>query len=143
VVTSKQLIFPRILVVPTGKLQSGFSPFTLKVDTLNYPPVSEELWAKHLRTDQVDVIAMGKGGIEESRLEDYVVSGLVDFDDVSYDFTLRPALRPGWSGGQATAQLLARRPRDAQVLSCYQRDIARSFTSNAGTTLGKRRPDTK
>ena len=28
---------------------------------------------------------MGKGGIEEARLEDYVVSGLVDFDDISYD----------------------------------------------------------
>src|SRR5450759_2948387 len=76
---------PRILVVPTGNVQSGFNPFTLKLDTLNYPPVSEELWAKHLRTDQVDVIATGKGGIEESRLEDVVVSGLVDFNDVSYD----------------------------------------------------------
>jgi type III restriction enzyme len=51
---------PRILVVPTGKVQSGFNPFTLKLDTLKYPPVDEELWAKHLRTDQVDVIAMGK-----------------------------------------------------------------------------------
>ena len=28
---------------------------------------------------------MGKGGIEETRLEDYIVSSLVDFDDVSYD----------------------------------------------------------
>ena len=31
------------------------------------------------------MLALGRGGIEEARLEDYVVSGLVDFDDVSYD----------------------------------------------------------
>ncbi len=84
-VIQQTIDIPRILVVPTGKVQSGFNAFTLKVDTLNYPPVSEELWAKHLRTDQVDVISTGAGGIQELRLEDYVVSGLVDFDDVSYD----------------------------------------------------------
>jgi type III restriction enzyme len=83
-VIQQTIDIPRITVLPIGR-ESGFNTFTLKVDTLNYPPVSEELWAKHLRTDQVDVIAMGRGGVEESRLEDYVVSGLVDFDDVSYD----------------------------------------------------------
>ncbi|MEO7042714.1 MAG: hypothetical protein ABI035_10675 [Gemmatimonadaceae bacterium] len=31
------------------------------------------------------MLSPGKSGPEESRLEDYVVSGLVDFDDVSYD----------------------------------------------------------
>ena len=76
---------PRILVVPTGEVKSGFNPFTLKLDTLRYPAVSEELWAQYLRTDEREVVAMGSGGIEEKRLEDYVVSGLVDFDDVSYD----------------------------------------------------------
>lgn len=84
-VMQQTIDIPRILLVPTGKVQSGFNAFPLKVDTLNYPPVSEELWAKHLRTDQLDVISTGAGGIEELRLEDYVVSGLVDFDDVSYD----------------------------------------------------------
>jgi type III restriction enzyme len=65
-VIQQTIDIPRILVVLTGKVQSGFNAFTLKLDTLNYPPVSEELWAKHLRTDQVDVIAMGKGGLEAS-----------------------------------------------------------------------------
>ena len=84
-VMQQTIDIPRILVVPTGDVQSGFHPFILKLDSLHYQPVSEELWAKHLRTDQVDVISTGSGGIEELRLEDYVVSGLVDFDDVSYD----------------------------------------------------------
>ena len=29
--------------------------------------------------------SLGRGGIEEQRLDDYVAGGLVDFDDVSYD----------------------------------------------------------
>ncbi|MEQ1674536.1 MAG: type III restriction endonuclease subunit R, partial [Candidatus Nitrotoga sp.] len=30
-------------------------------------------------------VTLGVGGIEEKRIEDYVVSGLVDFNDISYD----------------------------------------------------------
>ena len=124
-VIQQTIDIPRILVVPTGKVQSGFNAFTLKVDTLNYPPVSEELWAKHLRTDQVDVIAMGRGGIEESRLEDYVVSGLVDFDDVSYDAHADLLYD---LAGQVVKHLSSYLPDEHEtrkVLSCYQRDIAR------------------
>ena len=124
-VIQQTIDIPRILVVPTGEVQSGFNPFTLKLDTLNYPPVSEELWAKHLRTDQVDVIAMGKGGIEESRLEDYVVSGLVDFDDVSYDSHADLLYD---LAGQVVKHLRSYLPDEHEtrkVLSCYQRDIAR------------------
>jgi len=59
--------------------------FSLTLDTLNYQAPSEELWIQHLRTHQLEVVGLGKGGIEEVRLEDYVVSGLVDFDDIAYD----------------------------------------------------------
>ena len=76
---------PRILVVPKGEVKAGFKPFNLQLDALKYPAVSEELWIQHLRTSQRDVVATGNGGIDEKRLEDFVVSGLVDFDDVSYD----------------------------------------------------------
>ncbi len=123
-VIQQTIDIPRILVVPTGNIQSGFNPFTLKLDTLNYPPVSEELWAKHLRTDQVDVIAMGKGGTQELRLEDYVVSGLVDFDDVSYD--AHADLLYDLSG-QVVNRLRSYLPDEHEVrkvLSSYQRTIA-------------------
>lgn len=84
-VTQQTIDIPRILVVPKGEVKAGFKPFTLKLETLKYPAVSDELWIQHLRTNQLEVMALGHGGIEEERLEDYVVSGLVDFDDVSYD----------------------------------------------------------
>jgi type III restriction enzyme len=124
-VVQQTIDIPRILVVPTGEVQSGFSPFTLKLDALNYPEVSEELWAKHLRTDQVDVIAMGKGGFEESRLEDYVVSGLVDFDDVSYDSNAELLYN---LAGQVVKHLRSYLRDDHEtrkVLNTYQREIAR------------------
>lgn len=84
-VMQQTIDIPRILVVPTGKVLSGFREFTLELGSMNYQPPSDELWAQHLRTGQVEVLAMGQGGIDEFRLEDYVVSGLVDYDDVSYD----------------------------------------------------------
>jgi type III restriction enzyme len=124
-VIQQTIDIPRILVVPTGKVQSGFHPFTLKVDTLNYPPVSEDLWAKHLRTDQVDVIAAGHAGIQESRLEDYVVSGLVDFDDISYDAHSELLYNLAAQVVQRLRTYLPDEDEVRKVLSCYQRDIAR------------------
>jgi len=41
--------------------------------------------ATHLRTHLTEVVTLGDRGIKEQRLEDYLVRGLVDFDDVSYD----------------------------------------------------------
>jgi len=125
IVKQQTIDIPRILVVPTGKVQSGFHPFTLNVETLNYPVVDEELWAKHLRTDQVDVISTGAGGIEELRLEDYVVSGLVDFDDVSYD---AHADLLYLLAGQVVARLKSYLPDEHEVrkvLGCHQTEIAR------------------
>lgn len=124
-VIQQTIDIPRILVVPTGTVQSGFNPFTLDLK-FNYPVVDDELWAKHLRTDQVDIIAMGKGGIEEPKLEDYIVSGLVDFDDVSYDAHADLLYD---LAGQVVKHFRKYLPNDhevSKVLRCYQREIARS-----------------
>lgn len=75
----------RILVVPKGEVRSGFKPFTLDLSGLNLQAPSEELWVPYLRTGSTEVVGLGKGANDEARLEDYIVSGLVDFDDVAYD----------------------------------------------------------
>jgi type III restriction enzyme len=122
-VTQQTIDIPRILVVPKGEVKSGFRPFTLDLATLKYPAVSDELWIQHLRTHQLEIVALGRGGVDESRLEDYVVSGLVDFDDVSYD---EHADLLYDLAGQAVAHfknyLSAEDTR--KVLRCYQRPIA-------------------
>jgi type III restriction enzyme len=84
-VIQRTIDIPRILVVPKGEVESGFKPFTLDLSGLNYQPISDELWRQVLRTGEVEVIGLGKGGIKEQRLENYVVSGLVDFDDIDYE----------------------------------------------------------
>ena len=84
-VVEQSIGIPRILVVPKSEVRSGFKPFRLELSTLNYPAPSDELWIQHLRTHQLEVLGLGKGGVEEARLEDYIVGGLVDFDDVAYD----------------------------------------------------------
>jgi type III restriction enzyme len=123
-VTQQTIGIPRILVVPKGEVKSGFKPFELKVDTLRYPPVSEELWVQYLRTGGTETVALGRGGIEEARLEDYVVSGLVDFNDISYDdhADLLYDL-----AAQTVRHLCTYLSEDEtrKVLRCYQRDIAK------------------
>ncbi|MGH2560165.1 MAG: DEAD/DEAH box helicase, partial [Thermomicrobiales bacterium] len=82
-VVGQTISIPRITVVPTGDVRSGFHPFILDLSGINYPPVSEELWRQGLRTGEGVTIGLGAGGFVEHRLEDYVVSGLISFDDVA------------------------------------------------------------
>ncbi len=84
-VAQQTIDIPRILVVPKGEVDSGFRAFDLDLSGLNFQPISDELWVQFLRTGATEVIGLGKGGIKEKRLENYVVSGLVDFDDIDYE----------------------------------------------------------
>ena len=84
-VVQQTIDIPRILVVPKGEVKSGFHEFKLEVFGLSFQPISEELWVQFLRTGVTEVIGLGKGGIKEQRLENYVVSGLVDYDDIDYE----------------------------------------------------------
>lgn len=116
---------PRITVMPKGEVKAGFKPFTLDLTGMRYPAPSEELWAKHLRTDQVDVIGLSQGNLLERRLEDYVVSGLIDFPDIAYD---EHADMLYDLAGQVVCHFLTYLPeKDAgQVLALHQREIARA-----------------
>ena len=123
-VMQQTIDIPRILVVPQGEVQSGFKPFTLNLDTLKYPAVSDELWIQTLRTNEREVLALGRGGIEEARLEDYVVGGLVDFDDISYDE--HADLLYDLATQTVRHFLTYLSDEDTRkVLRCFQRDIAR------------------
>jgi type III restriction enzyme len=124
VVTQQTIDIPRILVVPKGEMKTGFRPFTLDLNALKYPAVSDELWIQHLRTSQLEVLALGRSGIEEASLEDYVVSGLMGFDDISYD---EHADLLYDLAGQTVRhfQTYLSEEETRKVLRCYQSDIAR------------------
>jgi len=116
---------PRIIVMPKGEVKAGFKPFTLDLSGMRYPAPSEELWAKHLRTDQVDVIGLAQANLLEERLEDYVVSGLIDFSDIAYDE--HADLLYGLAGQVVTHLRSYLSEEEAgQVLILHQREIARA-----------------
>lgn len=84
-VIQQTINIPRILVVPTSEVKSGFHPFTLDLRSLNYQASSSDLWLQHLRTDTTETIGLDESGIYEERPENYVVSGLLKFDDIAYE----------------------------------------------------------
>jgi type III restriction enzyme len=79
------IAIPRVLVLPKGVVRAGFKEFTLDLSSLRQPPVSTEILIQHLRDGTREFIGALEGAVEEQRLEDYVVRGLIDFDDVNYD----------------------------------------------------------
>lgn len=84
-VVKEMIPIPRILVVPQGEVKSWFEPFELDLKSLRYPAPSMDLWVHNLHTDHGEAVSVNGSGYREQRMEDYVVSGLVDFDDISYD----------------------------------------------------------
>ena len=123
IVMQQSIDIPRILVVPKGEVTLGYHPFTLDTKTINYQPVSRDLLIKHLRTSQEDTLS-ALGGIErESRLEDYLVRALIDFDDISYDAHADLLYD---MAGQTVRHLLGYLSEDEarNVLQYYQRQLA-------------------
>jgi type III restriction enzyme len=123
-VAKRTIDIPRILVVPTGEMKSGFKPFTLKLDTLKYPAVSEELWVQYLRTGGTETVALARGAEGEGRPEDYVVSGLTEFNDVAYDAHSDLLYELATQTVKHFRSYLSAEETE-KVMRCYQRDIAR------------------
>jgi type III restriction enzyme len=84
-VIDQTIDIPRIVVVPTGEVTSGFNHFTLDCSSVHLQPVSRELLIQHLRTAKQEFLQNVSGQNLELRLEDYLIRALIDFDDISYD----------------------------------------------------------
>jgi type III restriction enzyme len=84
-VVQQSIDIPRILVVPKGEVTIGFHAFALDCSSIYYQPVERDLLIQHLRTHEQETLSFGGRMRPEQRLEDYLVRGLVDFDDISYD----------------------------------------------------------
>jgi type III restriction enzyme len=84
-VIDQTIDIPRIVVVPTGDVTSGFNTFTLDCSSIHLQPVSRELLIQHLRTAKQEFLQNVSGQLAEARPENYIVRALIDFDDISYD----------------------------------------------------------
>ena len=122
-VVQQTIDIPRITVVPTGQVTTGFHPF--KLGTLpNFQPGEREIYGKELRTD-TQFTLKSESGIREKRLEDYIVKKLVDFDDIDY-FTQAELLYD--LAGQAVAHYQQQNYADSelhQILDTFGGELAR------------------
>jgi type III restriction enzyme len=83
ILVQQSIDIPRIVVVPTGQVTTGFRQFTLDVSQLHLQPGEREIVIQNLHTNEQETLA-SVVGITEQRLEDYIVHALVDFDDIDY-----------------------------------------------------------
>jgi type III restriction enzyme len=83
IVVQQSIDIPRIAVVPTGEVTTGFHPFSLDVGQLHLQSGEREIVIHNLHTNEQDTLA-SEVGLKEQRLEDYIVHALVDFDDIDY-----------------------------------------------------------
>ena len=76
---------PRIIVLPREGATVLFERFRLNVASIHYQPVARDLLMQFLRTNEQKTLSFEKVVSPESRLEDYLVRGLIDQPDISYD----------------------------------------------------------
>lgn len=75
---------PRIVIVPTGDVKSGYKDFDLDTSSVTQKPVDNEILIQTLRQN-LQYRLRSVASVTEKRLEDYIVFGLLDCDDISYD----------------------------------------------------------
>ena len=113
----RNIDIPKITVVPTGEVRSGFGDFDLKCGVRGWEPVPDDILIQHLRSNERTTLASGSGVVPEERPENYIVRRLIDFDDVAYerDGTLLYKL-----AGQLVAHLRGYLSNEEDVLNVLQ-----------------------
>ncbi len=123
IVVQQTIDIPRIAVVPTGEVTTGFHPFRLG-SLPNFQPGQREIVGQELRTNHQFTMSR-EAGIREPRFEDYIVKKLIDFDDIDY-FTQAELLYD--LAGQAVAHYKAQNYSENElheVFDTYGAELAR------------------
>ena len=76
---------PKIVIVPSDDATYGFKDFDLEPPKGKLRPVSDEILLQSLQDNEQYRLQDKKRTGTEERLENYIVSGLMDFEDISYD----------------------------------------------------------
>lgn len=83
---SQVIEIPRISILQSEDVKSGFHDFDLDVKNINYPPPSEEIVVKLLRDlDIPDDVITGKGRILIQLPENAIVGEVMNFPEIDYD----------------------------------------------------------
>ena len=76
---------PKITVQPVGDVKRGYREFRLDLSGVRLQPVDNEILIQELHRRQQHRLMSGTGVVPESRSDDYLVRGLIDFNDICYD----------------------------------------------------------
>jgi type III restriction enzyme len=76
---------PRITVQPVGDVTRGYREFNLNLAGVRLQPVDNEILIQELHRREQHRLMSGTGIVPEEKLEDYLVRGLIDFNDICYD----------------------------------------------------------
>jgi len=76
---------PRITVQPVGDVSRGYREFYPDLSGVRLQPVDNEILIQELHRREQHRLMSGTGIVPEERLEDYLVRGLIDFNDICYD----------------------------------------------------------
>ena len=125
IMANQTIDIPRITVVPSGEVSTGFLPFKLDLSSLHLQPSEREITIHNLHTNEQSSLS-AELGIKEKRPEDYIVFSLMDFDDIDY-FTQADLLYD--LAGQMVAHLRAYLSEEEvlSVLDKERRLIAREI----------------
>jgi len=108
---------PKIVVVPKGEVTCGYEDFDLDGRNINLQPVSQDIMIQHLHENHRYRLQDGSGIVHERRPEDYLVRGLIDFDDINYDEHAALLYK---LAGQVVARLRSYLPTEDDVVNVLQ-----------------------
>lgn len=113
----RTIAIPTLTITPKQQVSFGFKPFTLALQTWNYQPLSKELMIQILRTETKRTISGEAGSEQPERLEDYLVTKLIDFPEVDYDSHAATLYD---LAGQVVAHFRAKYPDEDQLRTVLQ-----------------------
>ena len=102
---------PRITVQPVGDVTRGYREFNLDLASVRLQPVDNEILIQELHRREQHRLMSGTGIVPEEKLEDYLVRGLIDFNDICYDDHAASALQAGRASRGASPVLPQERGR--------------------------------
>ncbi|MBI3657849.1 MAG: DEAD/DEAH box helicase family protein [Acidobacteria bacterium] len=76
---------PRITIQPVGDVTRGYREFKMDLSRVSYQPEDNEILTQELHRREQHRLMSGTGIVPEEKPEDYLVRGLIDFNDISYD----------------------------------------------------------
>jgi len=108
---------PHITVQPVGSVTRGYREFNLNLAGIRLQPVDNEILIQELHRREQHRLMSGTGIVPEDKLEDYIVRGLIDFNDICYDDHAALLYK---LAGQVVAHLRSYLKNEDEVLNVLQ-----------------------